>query len=175
MVTMVLAVAAGCSGDSVVIQSGPLDIAIAGDGFFQVRMVYNDEEILAYTRVGNFVANKNGDIILANSQGTPLVPSVSIPEEAINPHVSPDGRVQFTVPGDPAIQEAGQTIELARFVNPEELTQIGENLFIETDATGAPITGEPLQSGLGQIVGCPLRNICSNLYELPASVGEHPG
>ena len=167
--TMILVAAAGCSGDSVVIHTAagcssdsvvihnshgksPLSMAILGEGFFQVRSVYKDVEVLAYTRVGNFTWNRNGVIVLGNSEGSQLHPMTSIPEDALYFEVTNDGRIIFQTPGDNTVQEAGQ-IELARFVNPDGLEQIRENLFIETYASGAPITGKPLESCFGEILG----------------------
>jgi len=129
-----------------------LDMAIEGEGFFQVRTIYNGEETIAYTRAGNFTLNADGDIVLGNSEGSPLVPIISLPVEAIDPQVSLDGRVMHSVPGDPAVQEAGQ-VELAQFVNPEGLKQVGKNLYVETEASGPPVVGDPQTDGFGAING----------------------
>lgn len=128
-----------------------LDMAIDGEGFFQVKTFYNGEEVTAYTRAGNFVKNANGLVVLANSQGAPLEPPIEIPEntatESIN--IGSDGRVSLKEAGGGANEtEIGQ-LELARFVNPEGLKSIGKNLYVETDASGQPITGVPQEDGLG--------------------------
>ncbi len=130
----------------------PLDVAVEGEGFFQLRTIYNGEELIAYTRAGNFARNPDGDITLGNSEGSLLEPSINIPEDATDVDVSRDGRVLFKAPGDAQSSEAGQ-IELAQFVNPEGLKQIGKNLFIETAASGTPITGNPQETGFGATRG----------------------
>lgn len=129
-----------------------LDMAIDGKGFFQVKTIHEGQEITAYTRAGNFTRNADGDIVLGNSEGAILEPPITLPDEAISPQISADGRVQFTTSGDPAQQEAGQ-IELAQFVNPEGLKSIGKNVYIETAASGTPITGNPQTDGFGAIRG----------------------
>ena len=130
----------------------PTDIAIRGNGFFQVQTVYNGQEQIAYTRAGNFIVNSEGQLVLANSEGSRLEPPIQIPEDATSPpQISQDGRVSVRQQGSNQLTEVGQ-IELARFVNPEGLLQVGKNLFIETDASGPPIKGNPQQDGLGEIV-----------------------
>lgn len=126
----------------------PLDVAIQGPGFFQVKTVYNGQEMTAYTRAGNFVRNANGNLTLANSEGSLLEPPITIPEDATDVNIGPDGQVTVRQQGDGQLTQIGQ-MELARFVNPEGLLTIGKNLYIETDASGQPITGNPLQDGLG--------------------------
>lgn len=128
----------------------PLDIAIEGPGFFQVRTYYNGEEVIAYTRAGNFVQNANGTLVLANSDGSILEPEITIGEDATYVEIERTGQVSVRQQGSSELQQVGQ-IELARFVNPEGLLSIGKNLFIETDASGPPITGNPLENGLGAL------------------------
>ncbi|QOJ01776.1 MAG: flagellar basal-body rod protein FlgG [Phycisphaeraceae bacterium] len=125
------------------------DLMIEGNGFFRVAV---DESLggIAYTRAGNFVRNADGEIVLASADGRRLDPSISIPADAIAFSVSEDGRVLYTQAGDPAPQEAGQ-IQLATFINPAGLKQIGETLFTETSASGAPIEGEPGTDNRGRI------------------------
>jgi len=129
-----------------------LDLAISGEGFFQVRTIYNGEELIAYTRAGNFVRNADGDLVLANSEGSILEPPINIPENVPEGGIviSNNGRVAVRQEGSSELIEVGQ-IELARFVNPEGLLSIGKNLYIETDASGTPITGNPLEDGLGDL------------------------
>jgi flagellar basal-body rod protein FlgG len=130
----------------------PLDVAIEGEGFFQVRTVYNGQEMTAYTRAGNFVRNANGDLVLANSEGSRLEPPINIPVDTPESSIviGRDGQVSVRQQGNNQLTQVGQ-IELARFVNPEGLLSIGKNLFIDTDASGQPITGNPLQDGLGAL------------------------
>ncbi len=130
----------------------PLDLAIEGEGFFQVRSFYNGEEVTAFTRAGNFVRNANGDLVLANSEGSLLEPTISIPEDvnANSIEIGRDGQVMYRQPGSNQLTQAAQ-IQLARFVNPEGLISIGKNLYLDTDASGTPIEGNPLEEGLGAI------------------------
>ncbi len=127
----------------------PLDVMIDGNGFFQVE-VEDDrgEGGIAYTRAGSFVLNSDGDIVLANDQGRRLFPTITVDENATFVEIGSDGLVRYLVPGSSEPQDAG-TIELATFVNPAGLKQIGENLYVETPATGDPITGDPGEENRG--------------------------
>lgn len=129
----------------------PLDAMISGDGFFQVTV----ESDLGpggrgYTRAGNFSLNSDGELVLANDQGRRIEPQITIPPQATNITIGADGKVTYTLSGDTAIQEAG-TIELATFVNPAGLKQVGENLYVETIASGQPNTGLPGLEGRGKL------------------------
>ncbi len=128
-----------------------LDLAIDGDGFFRVQYTEGGQEITAYTRAGNFVLNANGEIVLANSLGNRLDPPITIPQTAMEIQVSPNGLVQYREAGQSQLTEAGQ-IQLARFVNPEGLKQIGKNLYMRTDASGDPIDANPGEQGTGSIL-----------------------
>jgi len=128
-----------------------LDMLIDGDGFFQVS-VEDDRGVngLGYTRAGNFALNRDGEIVLANDQGRRLEPVITVPEDTIEIDITADGRVYALQPGEADPTEVGQ-IELAVFVNPQGLKQIGENIFVETEGSGPPIVGEPAQSNIGTI------------------------
>ncbi len=128
----------------------PLDWQIEGEGFFQVRTIEDGTESTAYTRAGNFAQNAVGNIVLANSDGSVLEPPIAIPADAIEVTVARNGEVRVRQQGSNTLNVVGQ-IELARFVNPEGLKQIGRNLYVETDASGAPVTGTPQSDGLGAI------------------------
>lgn len=128
----------------------PLDLRIDGEGFFQVTTVHDGSEVIAYTRSGAFAQNSVGNIVMANSSGDVLEPEIAIPDDAIEVSVGRNGEVRVRQEGSNTLNVIGQ-IELARFVNPEGLKQIGRNLYIETDASGAPVSGEPEQDGLGAI------------------------
>lgn len=128
----------------------PLDLAIDGDGFFQVTTIYNGEETIGYTRAGNFTRNAEGNIVLGNTEGSLMEPPISIPDDYIALTIGRDGEVLVTQPGNATPSTIGQ-IELARFVNPEGLKQIGRNLYVETNASGPPLTGNPQEDGLGAI------------------------
>lgn len=120
-----------------------LDVAIEGDGFFQVTVETDlAASGTAYTRAGNFAVNSEGELVLANDQGRRLVPGITIPETATGISISSDGRVLITEPGNPVPTELAQ-LETATFVNPAGLKNVGENLYVETVASGAPQTGNP--------------------------------
>lgn len=134
------------------IQTGnPLHMYIEGQGFFQVQVEDSKgANGVAYTRAGNFTKNSDGELVLATDQGRRLQPTIQIPDDALGVQISEDGQVYVLQPGDAQPQQVGQ-IELAVFVNPAGLKQIGENLFVETAASGAPQTGTPTDSNFGTI------------------------
>jgi flagellar basal-body rod protein FlgG len=123
-----------------------LDLAIDGEGFFQVTL---PDGTVAYTRAGNFRVDRDGRIV--TNDGYPIEPGITVPADATSITIGGDGRVTVTQPGTVAPVEIG-TIELARFINPGGLRAIGKNLFLETDASGAPTTGTPGTEGRGTIV-----------------------
>lgn len=127
-------------------QSGnPLDLAINGQGFFQVQMA---DGTTAYTRDGAFQVDANGQLVTAS--GYPVSPAITIPANAQTITIGKDGTVSATVPGSTAPQALGQ-LQLASFMNPAGLDPRGGNLFAETAASGTPQTGNPASSGLGAI------------------------
>ncbi|MCO6437061.1 MAG: flagellar basal-body rod protein FlgG [Phycisphaerae bacterium] len=128
----------------------PLDWLIEGDGFFQVLTIHDGNEITAYTRAGDFARNAEGNVVLGSSSGPVLDPPISIPDDALEVVVGGNGEVRVRQQGTSTLNAIGQ-IELARFVNPEGLKQIGRNLYIETDASGTPLTGTPQTDGLGTV------------------------
>lgn len=128
----------------------PLDLRIEGEGFFQVQTVSDGDTIIAYTRAGNFVRNSEGNIVLGNSGGAVMEPAISIPGDEIEISIGRNGEVRVRQQGAQTLNTIGQ-IELARFVNVEGLKQIGRNLYVETDASGPPITGTPETDGIGAI------------------------
>lgn len=136
-----------------------LDVAIEGEGFFQVKTYYNGQEVTAYTRAGNFTRNANGNLVLANSEGSLLEPPINVGEQVNEDDITigRDGKVSVRQQGTNQLNQVGQ-LELSRFVNPEGLKSIGKNLYIDTDASGQPITGQPLQDGLGALVQSSLEN-----------------
>lgn len=128
----------------------PLDWQIEGEGFFQFTTIQDGSPIQAYSRAGNFAQNAVGNVVLANSDGSILDPPITIPSDAIEISVGRNGEVRVRQQGANTLNVVGQ-LQLARFVNPEGLKQIGRNLYIETDASGAPVTGNPQSDGLGAI------------------------
>ncbi|GAB2182538.1 flagellar basal-body rod protein FlgG [Denitratisoma sp. agr-D3] len=123
----------------------PLDMAINGQGFFQIQM---PDGTLAYTRDGAFQKDNTGQIV--TSSGYPLSPAIVIPNNALTVSVSKDGIVTVTTPGTTAATQIG-TIQLATFVNNGGLQSVGENLFVETGSSGVPTPNTPGLNGAGVI------------------------
>ncbi|MCI6177875.1 MAG: flagellar basal-body rod protein FlgG [Campylobacter sp.] len=122
-----------------------LDMVIAGNGFFQVQM---PDGTTAYTRNGAWKLDSDGNIV--NDDGLQLVPNITIPADATQISIGIDGTVSVLQPGAAEMQQVGQ-IEIVNFINPAGLHSSGDNLFLETGASGAPIIGIAGQDGLGQI------------------------
>jgi flagellar basal-body rod protein FlgG len=129
------------------IQTGnPLDLAIEGEGFFQVTL---PDGTIAYTRDGSFKINQEGTVMTAD--GYALEPAITIPTDAELITVSSDGNVAVRVPGDNAPQTVG-TIQLVRFSNPAGLdARLGRNLLLETQASGTPNASNPGLDGAGTL------------------------
>lgn len=125
---------------------GTLDMAIEGDGFFQVTM---QDGTMAYTRDGSFKQDSQGRV--TTSDGYLIEPTVTIPEGATSIEISADGTVSATLPNNTASQQIAQ-IQLVRFINPAGLDSLGRNLLKETAASGAPTVATPGQDGAGTIV-----------------------
>lgn len=126
-----------------------LDVMIEGRGFFQITVGADEAPNgIAYTRAGNFTLNEDGELVLATDTGRRLEPNITIPDDATGVAISVDGRVSVLQPGQTQPSEVGQ-LQLADFANPAGLKQIGENLFVETAATGPALTGEPAQQQFG--------------------------
>ena len=124
----------------------PLDLAIKGSGFFQVTLPSGE---IGYTRSGNFHLDSQGALV--TSDGDPLEPAITIPNDATSVTIGADGTVSVTQPGQTAAQQVG-AIQLAQFANPGGLNSVGKNLFLATTASGDPIVGTPGGAeGLGTI------------------------
>ena len=128
----------------------PLDIAIDGDGFFRVQV---DESIsadgVAYTRAGNFTVDADGELVLAFS-GSKLDPPITVPEGTTGIDITTDGVVWARFENEGDLTELGQ-IELANFINPEGLIQLGGNLMAASQASGPEITATPGTAGIGTV------------------------
>ena len=122
------------------------DLAINGRGFFQVLTPTGD---IAYTRAGNFSTNDQGQLV--TQDGYQVQPAISIPQDATNVTISQSGQVQVTQPGNATPSVVGQ-LELASFTNEGGLSAQGGNLFLQTGASGAPITGTPGNQGFGVLL-----------------------
>ncbi|MGI4858371.1 MAG: flagellar basal-body rod protein FlgG [Janthinobacterium lividum] len=121
------------------------DIAINGQGFFQVQM---PDGTTAYTRDGSFQTNQNGQLVTA--AGYPVLPAVTIPQNSTSFTVSNDGVVSVTQQGSAATVQVGQ-MQLAQFINPTGLDALGNNLFAETQSSGAVTTTAPGVNGAGSL------------------------
>jgi flagellar basal-body rod protein FlgG len=121
------------------------DLAIDGQGFFQVLM---PDGAIAYTRDGSFQLDENGQMVTAS--GYPLDPAVIIPSNALSITIGQDGVISVTQPGDTQSNEVGQ-LTLSTFVNPAGLQSVGENLYLETGASGMRVENMPGMNGAGQL------------------------
>ena len=122
-----------------------LDLAIEGDGFFQITLPNGE---IAYTRDGAFKLDSDGRIV--NSDGFTMEPEIAIPSDAMSISVGLDGTVSVLQAGESTPSEIG-TIELARFINPAGLISMGKNLFIPSEASGNEMTGTAGEDGLGTL------------------------
>ena len=126
---------------------GNLDIAIVGEGFLQV----NDGQQILYTRAGNLSVNAEGQLVIASAdRGYQLEPPLQVPQTATAISISTDGQVTALEPGQSQPTQIGQ-LQMARFINPAGLLQMGENLYLETSASGPPQTGTPGLDGIGTL------------------------
>ena len=123
--------------------SNQLDIAINGQGFFQVLL---PDGSTAYTRDGSFQMDNQGNIV--TSSGYPIQPGITIPPNTISITIGNDGTVTAVVAGSQTPTQVG-TIQLANFTNPGGLQARGENQFLETASSGAPQVNQPGTNGLG--------------------------
>jgi len=123
----------------------PLDLAIQGNGFFQITM---PDGTIGYTRDGAF--KLSGDGRLVTSDGFFLEPEITLPQDTVGIAVGIDGRVQVTLPGQVEPQEVGQ-IEMAKFLNPAGLQALGHNLYSASAASGDAILGNPSENGFGEL------------------------
>ncbi|HTD04149.1 flagellar basal-body rod protein FlgG [Undibacterium sp.] len=125
--------------------SQPLDVAITGNGFLQVRRPNGDP---AYTRAGQLQVDASGRLV--NAQGLTLVPEITIPNNATSVTIGENGVVSATLGSSAVATEVGQ-LTLTSFVNPTGLLALGENLFQETAASGTPTDGKPGEGALGKL------------------------
>ncbi|MCA9247283.1 MAG: flagellar basal-body rod protein FlgG [Planctomycetales bacterium] len=123
-----------------------LDIAIEGDGFFQVDDPSGET---MYTRAGNFSINANGALVMGSAQtGRLIQPNITFPPDTTGVSISAEGIVEIQQAGSSTLTQLGQ-IQLAHFVNPQGLEKVGENLYRETAASGSAVIGNPGTVGIG--------------------------
>lgn len=121
------------------------DLAIEGDGFLQVSM---PDGSTAYTRDGSLQFDQNGQLVTAS--GYPIEPAVTVPQDARSITIGNDGIVSVTVAGQAEPEQVGQ-LTLSTFINDSGLESIGENLYRETQSSGAPNESTPGQNGAGTL------------------------
>ncbi len=123
----------------------PLDLAILGDGFFQIQQPDGN---IAYTRSGIFQVNGDGEVV--TTQGYLLEPNITVPDDAVSITINLSGEVFAQISGQTNMTNLGQ-LQTANFVNPAGLEAVGDNLFLETEASGAPQLGTPDTENFGAI------------------------
>lgn len=137
----------------------PLDVAITGKGFFQVQLPSGE---IGYTRDGTFQVNENGELV--TMQGYLVDPGITIPADATDIDINTQGQVLVKVAGQTAVQNVGQ-LQLANFINPAGLDAIGDNMLLETEASGSPTTGNPATDEFGSIRQASLEQSNVNVVE----------
>src|SRR5262245_8244720 len=143
--TRAVATVRNFSGGNLRTTSAPFDLAIEGNGFFQLALPGGET---GYTRAGALHLDSQGQLVTAD--GVTLEPTITIPPNALSVSISKDGIVSVALPNQLAPQQVG-TIELATFQNPAGLMARGGNIYIATSASGDAITGVPGTDGVGTI------------------------
>ncbi|MGF1545635.1 MAG: flagellar basal-body rod protein FlgG [Parvularculaceae bacterium] len=123
-----------------------LDLAISGRGLFRIQLPDGAE---AFTRAGNFAVSADGRIV--TEDGYEVFPGVTVPEETVDLSISEDGLIEARLADDEDLQELG-VLELATFLNESGLEAIGDNLLLETTASGQPTIGNPGEPGFGRLL-----------------------
>jgi flagellar basal-body rod protein FlgG len=127
--------------------SDPMSIAIQGQGFLQIQLPDGTD---AYTRDGALALDQNGQLTTAG--GYVVQPPINVPNNALSLTIGKDGTVSVTQPAAPGTSVQIGQLQLANFINPNGLQAVGDNLYLETDASGAPNIGQPTVDGLGSIL-----------------------
>jgi flagellar basal-body rod protein FlgG len=122
---------------------GELDLVVEGAGYFEIELPNGDS---AFTRDGAFKISADGEVV--TSEGFALIPGITVPEDARDVVINRDGTVFARFQNQVEVQQVGE-ITLTTFVNQKGLEAIGDNLFLETAASGAPVVGEPGVDGRG--------------------------
>ena len=125
-----------------------LDVAIEGNGFFQIR---DPQGEIMYSRAGNFSVNANGLLVVGSAMtGRVVEPQITIPPDATGISISADGLIEVQQANTTQLTQVGQ-LQLAQFINPQGLMKIGENLYRQTNSSGTPTLNNPGTNGLGQL------------------------
>jgi len=122
------------------------DLAINGRGFFQIQQ---PDGTTAYSRDGSFQLNQDGQIV--NADGLLVLPSITVPANAISVTINAAGQVMASIDGQTDLQNLGQ-LQLATFINPTGLEAIGGNLLEETESSGSPVLNNPQSEGTGSLL-----------------------
>lgn len=130
----------------------PLDIAMQGKGYFQIEL---PDGTLAYTRDGAFKLSPDG--IIVTRDGYTVQPAITVPDDATDISINSSGEIEVMIQGQVDPQQLGQ-LEIATFINPPGLKAIGDNLFLETPASGDPTLGNAGENGFGTILQGYLEN-----------------
>lgn len=131
---------------NLMVTDNQLDLAIDGKGFFQVL---DTEGNIMYTRDGSFQVNQNGDVV--SSSGYLLEPNIQVPPNVTDISIARDGTVFAKEPGVAAPINLGQ-LEIAMFINPAGLESVGQNMYYETIASGAPVVNNPNNEDAGALI-----------------------
>jgi len=131
--------------------NGDFDMMIEGSGFFRVAIEPDRGEGVGYSRAGNFFINRDGELVLGNSDGPRLEPPITIPDGVVDIAISSDGTISGLEPGATDRSDFGR-VELSTFTNLAGLTPIGGNLYIPSDASGPAIDGMPAEGVFGRIL-----------------------
>jgi len=142
-----------------------LDVAVSGRGYFQVLMPNGE---VNYTRDGSFKLDSTGQLV--TSGGMPIEPNITIPEDAISVSIGRDGTVSIEQAGSGSVQ-IGQ-LQLADFINPSGLNPVGENMYTESTASGAPVVGTPGEDEFGAVYQGSLETSNVNVVEELVSMIE---
>lgn len=130
----------------------PLDIAVQGKGYFQIEL---PDGSIAYSRDGAFKLSQDG--IIVTRDGFVVQPAITVPQDAVSVSINISGEVEVIVQGQTDPQQLGQ-LELANFINPAGLQSVGDNLLLETTASGTPILGIPGEDSMGTLLQGYLEN-----------------
>jgi flagellar basal-body rod protein FlgG len=144
---------------NIVQTNNSFDIAVQGSGFFQVA---HPDGSIVYSRDGSFGLDPNGQIVTQN--GYLLEPAITVPDNTLSVTVGSDGTVSTLVAGDTAPTQIGN-ITVAQFINPTGLEAIGDNLFRESLASGAPQVDTPGENGAGTLIQGSLESSNVNVVE----------